>query len=209
VKAFSRDLKRVRWPLNFKPSRIDKYDGSTNPAEWLEVYRLTIEAAGGDSYIMANDLPVCLLALARTWLQGLPMGSACSWSHFCRQFISNFRATCAWSGVEWDLASMVQKVRDSSLICNFTMKDPSTSEEMLSIANKYALAEEATLNTREKKKDKEPGPSDQPISSKSCDKKRKMDRSVNNAERLRHNKEYRPRPGEFEGFLDWIYIFHP
>jgi hypothetical protein len=209
VKAFSRDLKRVRWPLNFKPSRIDKYDGSTNPAEWLEVYRLTIEAAGGDSYIMANDLPVGLLALARTWLQGLPMGSACSWSHFCRQFISNFRATCAWSGVEWDLASMVQKVRDSSLIRNFTMKDPSTSEEMLSIANKYALAEEATLDTREKKKDKEPGPSDQPISSRSCDNKRKMDHSVNNTERLCHNKEYRPRPGEFEGFLDRIYIFHP
>jgi hypothetical protein len=104
---------------------------------------------------------------------------------------------------------MVQKVRDSSLICNFTMKNPSTSEEMLSIANKYALAEEATLDTREKKKDKEPGPSDQPISSKSCDKKRKMDCSVNNAERLRHNKEYQPRPSEFEGFLDRIYIFHP
>jgi hypothetical protein len=41
-------LKRVRWPLNFKPSVIEKYDGSTNPTEWLEVYELTIEATGGD-----------------------------------------------------------------------------------------------------------------------------------------------------------------
>jgi hypothetical protein len=38
VKAFSHDLKRVRWPINFKPSGIEKYDGSTNPTEWLEVY---------------------------------------------------------------------------------------------------------------------------------------------------------------------------
>jgi hypothetical protein len=52
--------------LNFKPSRIEKYDGSTNPAEWLEVYQLTIEAAGEDSYVMANYLPVCLPSSART-----------------------------------------------------------------------------------------------------------------------------------------------
>jgi hypothetical protein len=67
-------LKRVRWPLNFKPSGIEKYDGSTNPDEWLKVYQLAIEATGGDSYVMANYLPVCLSSFARTWLLGLPAG---------------------------------------------------------------------------------------------------------------------------------------
>jgi hypothetical protein len=38
VKAFSHDLKRVHWPINFKPSGIEKYDGSTNLAKWLKVY---------------------------------------------------------------------------------------------------------------------------------------------------------------------------
>jgi hypothetical protein len=52
--------------LNFKPSGIEKYDGSTNPAEWLEVYQLAIEAVGGDSYAMANYLPVYLSSSART-----------------------------------------------------------------------------------------------------------------------------------------------
>jgi hypothetical protein len=54
VKAFSHDLKRVRWPINFKPSGIEKYDGSTNPTKWHDVYQQTIEATGGDSYVMAN-----------------------------------------------------------------------------------------------------------------------------------------------------------
>jgi hypothetical protein len=63
-------------------------------------------------------------------------------------------------------------------------------EEMLAIANRYALAEEVTLNSREHKK-------------------RNADRFVNVVERPWRNKEYRPRPGEFEGFLDRIYIFHP
>jgi hypothetical protein len=44
---------------------------------------------------------------------------------------------------------------DSSLIRKLAMKNPRTSEEMLAITNKYALAKEATIDTRDQKKDKE------------------------------------------------------
>jgi hypothetical protein len=73
-------------------------------------------------------------------------------------------------------------LRNSSLIRKLTMKNPRTSEDMLTIINKYALAEEVTLDTREQKKDKESGHTDQPSSSKGHDKKRKADRSVNAVE---------------------------
>jgi hypothetical protein len=99
-------------------------------------------------------------------------------------------------------------LRDTSLIRKLTMKNPRTSEEMLAIANKYALAEEVALDTREQK-ETESSHSDQPSSSKGHDKKRKVDRSVNNVERPRRSKEYRPRLGEFEGFLDCICNFYP
>jgi hypothetical protein len=95
INAYSRDLKQVRWPVNFKTSGIEKYDGSTNPSEWHEVYQLTIEAAGGDSYIMTNYLLVCLSSSAKIWLLRLLVGSVQSWNHLCRLFASNFRTTCA------------------------------------------------------------------------------------------------------------------
>jgi hypothetical protein len=38
IKAYSQNLKRVRWPVKFKTSGIEKYDRSTNPTKWLEVY---------------------------------------------------------------------------------------------------------------------------------------------------------------------------
>jgi hypothetical protein len=83
-------------------------------------------------------------------------------------------------------------LRDSSLIHELTMKKPRTSKEMLAIANKYALAEEVTLDNkdsnRDANKDKEPGQSDRPSTSKSNDKKRKTERSVANVEQLCHNK---------------------
>jgi hypothetical protein len=100
VRAYSRDLKRVRWPRNFKISGIEWYDGSSNLAEWLEVYQLTVEATGSDSYVMANYLPVYLSLLARTWLLGPPVRSVRSWNHLRRLFTSNFCATCGWLGVD-------------------------------------------------------------------------------------------------------------
>jgi hypothetical protein len=51
---------------------MEKYDGSTNSTEWLKVYQLTIKTAGGDLYMMANYLSICLSSSTRTWLIGLP-----------------------------------------------------------------------------------------------------------------------------------------
>jgi hypothetical protein len=80
---------------------------------------------------------------------------------------------------------------------------------MFTIYNKYDVAEEGTLDTREQKKEKESSHTDQPSSSKGHEKKRKPDHSVNAVERPRRHKKYRPMPCEFEGFLDGICIFHP
>jgi hypothetical protein len=40
VAAFTDDLRRVDWPAGFKPTGIEKYDGTTNPESWLTVYGL-------------------------------------------------------------------------------------------------------------------------------------------------------------------------
>jgi hypothetical protein len=55
---------------------------------------------------------------------------------------------------------------DSSLIYKLTIKNPKMSKALFTIANKYALAEEAILDTREQKKEKDSGHMDQPNSSK-------------------------------------------
>jgi hypothetical protein len=44
-------------------------------------------------------------------------------------------------------------LKDSSLICKLTMKNIRPSEKMFAITNKYALAEEVTLDTWEQKKE--------------------------------------------------------
>nr|AAM94933.1 putative GAG-POL precursor [Oryza sativa Japonica Group] len=58
-------LRNVRWPPRFRPTITEKYDGSVNPAEFLQIYTTGIEAAGGDDRVMANFFPMALKGQAR------------------------------------------------------------------------------------------------------------------------------------------------
>jgi hypothetical protein len=100
-------------------------------------------------------------------------------------------------------------LKDSDLIHKLAMKNPRTSEEMLSIANKYAWWRKLPA-TRESKKDKKLSCPDQARISKSNYKKRRLDRTVANVERLCHSRTvYRPLPDMYVGYLDGICMFHP
>nr|BAB19768.1 putative gypsy-type retrotransposon RIRE2 [Oryza sativa Japonica Group] len=113
VAAFTNDLRRVDWPAGFKPTGIEKYDGTTNPESWLTVYGLAIHAAGGDSKAMANYLPVALADSARSWLHGLPRGTIGSWAELRDHFIANFQGTFERPGTQFDLYNVVQKSGES------------------------------------------------------------------------------------------------
>jgi hypothetical protein len=93
---------------------------------------------------MENYLLICLSASVRTWLQGLPIGSVCSWSHPCQQFINNFWATCTRPGVKWDLASVVRKKRESlrefiQQFCNKRNTIPEVDEKSITMFFKKGL----------------------------------------------------------------------
>ena len=77
--AFTRELRRVAWPAKFRPELPSRYDGTTDPLEFLHLYAVGIEAAGGDQRVLANWLPMALKDSARSWLMNLPEESISSW----------------------------------------------------------------------------------------------------------------------------------
>jgi hypothetical protein len=68
-------LRVVTWPSKFWPHLPEKYDGTTNLSEFLQVYVTAITAAGGDTAVMATYFHVALSRPARTWLMNLTPGS--------------------------------------------------------------------------------------------------------------------------------------
>jgi hypothetical protein len=82
--ALAPHLRMVVWPHKFRPHLSEKYDGTVNSAEFLQIYFTSILAAGGNEAIMANYFPVALTGIARSWLMNLPEGTLDSWSELCR-----------------------------------------------------------------------------------------------------------------------------
>jgi hypothetical protein len=69
-------FRMVVWPCKFWLHLLKKYDGSVNPAEFLQIYSTTIIAAGGNDAIMTNYFSVALTGMARSWLTNLPEGES-------------------------------------------------------------------------------------------------------------------------------------
>jgi hypothetical protein len=54
--ALPPSVRQVVWPEKFKAGHINKYDGSSNPEEFIQVYHTVINAAKGDDRVNVNYL---------------------------------------------------------------------------------------------------------------------------------------------------------
>src|SRR6187399_1596529 len=114
--AFTRELRQVQWPStkNFKPDVPEKYDGKSHPSEFLSIYTIAVQAAGGrDDKILANYFPLVLKPNVRSWLMHLPENSISSWADLCHQFVGAFPAGHKPHSQESDLHILAQKEGES------------------------------------------------------------------------------------------------
>jgi hypothetical protein len=96
------------------PPNIIKYSGDTNPAVWLEDFRLTCRAGrANDDVFIIQYLPLYLMESARAWLEHLPTDSIHLWADFKHIFVGNFQGTYVHPRNSWDLKAYKQKVRET------------------------------------------------------------------------------------------------
>jgi hypothetical protein len=104
--ALTHQQRYVVWPDKFKPDIGARYDGTTNPVKFLQLYVVAVQAACGDQRAMANWFPMALKDASWTWLMNLPHESVTSWKDLCRQFIANFMPTYERPATKNDLKAM-------------------------------------------------------------------------------------------------------
>jgi hypothetical protein len=64
--ALADHLRTTTWTSKFRPHLPEKYDVTSNPSEFLQVYVIAITAAGGDTAVMATYFHVALSGPAQT-----------------------------------------------------------------------------------------------------------------------------------------------
>jgi hypothetical protein len=106
--ALADHLRAASWPSKFRPHLPEKYDGTSNPLEFLQVY-VTAITAGGNTAVMATYFHVALSRPAQTWLINLAPGSIYSWEELCARFVANFASAYQQHGVEAHLHTVRQE----------------------------------------------------------------------------------------------------
>jgi hypothetical protein len=120
--ALADHLRTASWPSKFRSHLPEKYDGTSNPSEFLQVYVTTITAAGGNTAVMATYFHVALSGPAQTWLMNLAPGSIYSWEELCVRFVANFASAYQQHGVEAHLHAVRQEPGETlrTFISRFT-----------------------------------------------------------------------------------------
>ena len=72
--VFSREIRTAPFPPRFRqPTTLIKYSGETDPAVWLNDYRLACQLGGAmDDAAIIRNLPLHLADATRMWLEHLP-----------------------------------------------------------------------------------------------------------------------------------------
>ena len=87
-----------------QPDVPEKYDGKTHPSEFLSIYTIVVQAAGGrDEKVSANYFHLARKPNVRSWLMHLPENSISTWANLCHKFIGAFTGSHQELGRPGDL----------------------------------------------------------------------------------------------------------
>jgi hypothetical protein len=79
------------WPANFRAGTYPKYNGSTDPTQYIMSYQVAVASSGGDDAMMAKSFIIALEGPALTWYTRLPPLSIDSWRSLRDKFLLNFQ----------------------------------------------------------------------------------------------------------------------
>jgi hypothetical protein len=88
--ALAGPLRRTTRPPRFRPDIGARYDGTSDPVEFLQQYAANIQAAGDDGHVMANWFMMATKGEAHRWLCRLPPRFISSWRDLCERFLDRY-----------------------------------------------------------------------------------------------------------------------
>jgi hypothetical protein len=101
------------WPANFRAGTYPKYNGNTDPAQYIMRYQVAIASSGGDDATMAKSFIIALEGLALTWYTRFPPLSINSWRSLRDKFLLNFQGYCTDTDALAELSLYKQQEKET------------------------------------------------------------------------------------------------
>jgi hypothetical protein len=99
----------VALPSKFRPIVLVKFEGNTNPKEFLALYSTDMVAARANEKIMANRFPMALKGMFLSWLMHFPRESIRYWEELCTRFVRAFQGGFKRHGMLIQLHAIVKR----------------------------------------------------------------------------------------------------
>ena len=97
------------WPESYKAVTPPKFDGTSDPRQFIMSYEASITSAGGDHSTLAKTFIVALEGATLDWFTELPPGSIQSWENLRNKLLENYKGFRAKKSTAEDLWACKQK----------------------------------------------------------------------------------------------------
>ena len=134
---FSSAILDAPLPLNYKPPKISRYDGTTAPKAHISCFMTAMRFTGYDEAAYCQAFPMTLEGPAQTWFTGLKPGSIGSWDELAEAFQTRFFASSDFPKDVESLLNIVQKEGES--LKSFFRRFCEEQQTMENLDPKFAL----------------------------------------------------------------------
>ncbi|GLT82257.1 hypothetical protein SLE2022_401500 [Rubroshorea leprosula] len=112
-KAFIDDIIREPVPSNFKTPQLAEYDGTQDPVEHVQGYRMAMMVYGASNALLCKQFPATFRKAAQAWFATLPEKSIQTFDQFVNMFINHFTASRVPRKTNHHLLTIKQKIGES------------------------------------------------------------------------------------------------
>jgi len=105
----SEGLQNAPWPPNYKPITLPKFNGKTDPRQFLMSFEAAIASAGGNDSVLAKSFVIAAEGDALAWYSMLKPSTIYSWENLRDKILANFKGFASESLTASDLFQCKQE----------------------------------------------------------------------------------------------------
>jgi hypothetical protein len=91
------------WPVTYKPITLPKYNGKTDPCQFVMSFEAAIASTGGNNSVLAKSFVIAAEGDALAWYSMLKPSTIYSWENLCDKILANFKGFSSESLTSTDL----------------------------------------------------------------------------------------------------------
>jgi len=99
----SEGIQQSPWPTAYKPITLPKFNGKTDPHQFIMSYEAAVASAGGDDAVLAKSFVIAAEGDALAWYSMLKPSTVYSWENLRDKILANFKGLAAQSLTSTDL----------------------------------------------------------------------------------------------------------